>query len=149
SRSITTAAGPSDLKAPSTITGFGFSMKCAPSCRPMRRSRFSSRMCVRIAARRSAKFMGDLKLLQASRVTEVGILEHLLELAFFADHALLVHVALDCFEVLAVGGRQSELPGIAAENLLLLLDRGAHPGERHHAWVLHPAIGHLLALFKR
>ena len=26
------AAGPSDLKPVSTVTGFGFSMKCAPSC---------------------------------------------------------------------------------------------------------------------
>ena len=56
-----------------------------------------------------------LELLRADGIAEVGVLEQLLERPHLADHALLVHVALDGFEVLAVGGRQAVLPRIAAE----------------------------------
>ena len=47
-----TAASPSDLKPLITITGFGVSMKCAPSCSPIRRSSRSSRIRRQIFARR-------------------------------------------------------------------------------------------------
>ncbi len=53
----TAAAGPSDLKPVSTVTGFGFSMKCAPSCSATTASSFASRMRARMSARRSLKFM--------------------------------------------------------------------------------------------
>src|SRR5262249_33309298 len=82
--------------------------------------------------------------LQPDRVAKVGIVEQLLQLAQLADHALLVHIALDGLEILAVGVGEAILPWIGAENLPLLLDRGAHPGERHHARVRYPLIGHLL-----
>src|SRR5262249_28282899 len=84
------------------------------------------------------------KLLRAAGVAEIGIVEQLRERPQLADHALLVHVALNRFEVLPVRVGEAILPRIAPKDVLLLLDRGAYPGERHHAGVLHPAIGHLL-----
>src|SRR4051812_7934481 len=149
SRSSSTAAAPSDLKPLSTMTGLGVSMKCAPSCSPIRRSSFSCRMRRQMSVRRSSKFMEGLELLRAGGIAEVGILEQLVERLRVLDHALLVHVALDGLEILAVGGRQPVFPRIAAKCSLLLFDRGAYPGERHHAGVLHPAVGHLLRLFER
>src|SRR5262249_47153725 len=140
----TMADGPSALKPPITITGLGFSMKCAPSCSPITRSSLASCMRRRISASRSSNVMRALILLQAGRIAEVGILEQLFERPHLTHHALLVHVALDRLQVRPVRGRQAILPRIAPERRLLLLDRGAHPGERHHARVLHAAISHLL-----
>ena len=54
------AAGPSDLKPVMTVTGFGFSMKCAPSCSATMASSFASRMRARMSARRSLKFMAHV-----------------------------------------------------------------------------------------
>jgi len=51
------AEGPRDLKPVNTVTGFGFSMKCAPSCSATMASSFASRIRARMSARRSAKVM--------------------------------------------------------------------------------------------
>ena len=49
--------GPERLEAGETVTGFGFSMKCAPSCSATMASSFASRMRARMSARRSLKVM--------------------------------------------------------------------------------------------
>ena len=57
SRAITAAAGPIDLKPVSTMTGFGVSMKCAPSWIATRRSSLRSPKPAQMARSRSLKVM--------------------------------------------------------------------------------------------
>src|SRR5262245_53891031 len=82
--------------------------------------------------------------LESDRIAKIGVVEQLFQLAQLADHALPMDIALDRFKVLAVGIGETVLPWIGPKNLPLLLDCGAHPGERHHARVRYPLIGHLL-----
>src|SRR6202140_2930287 len=69
--------------------------------------------------------------LQPAGIAEVGILEQLVERPHLADHALLMGVALDGHERLAIDRREPIGPRVAPQDVLLLLDCGPHPGERH------------------
>src|ERR1044071_282418 len=55
--------------------------------------------------------------------------------------ALLVRIAGDGFHGVPVPVGKTVFPRIAAEHLLLLVPGLEIPGERHNAWVFHPAHG--------
>src|SRR5262245_26136406 len=86
---------------------------------------------------------------RAAGVAEIGIGEERVERRPAADETLLVGIAQHRLEVLAVGQGQAVGPRVAAEDRLLLLHGGTHPGERDHARIGDASVGDLLGGLER